>query len=78
MTRSMMRKLLRALASFLLISGVYGAMSYFALLYFIGWAMGDGPAFRPYSSELSYLLLLALAGGYLVCQFFGLKAAVRR
>ncbi len=78
MTRSMMRKLLRALISFLLISAVYWLMSYFVLLYFIGWAMGEGPAFRPYSSELSYLLLVALAGGYLVCQFFGLKAAVRR
>lgn len=78
MTRSMMRKILRALASFVLISVVYGLMSYFALLCHIGWAMGDGPAFRPYSSELSYLLLLALAGGYLVCQFFGLKAAVRK
>lgn len=78
MTRSMMRKLLRAFTSFLLISAVYGLMSYVVLLYFIGSAMGDGPAFRPYSSEVSYLLLVALAGGYLVCQFFGLKAAIRR
>lgn len=78
MTRSMIREISRVLASFALISVVYGLMSYFALLCFTGWAMGDGPAFRPYSSEFSYLLLLALAGGYLVCQFFGLKAAVRK
>ncbi len=71
-------RLLRGLIVFVSISAVYGVASFFAVASLILWGMGDGPSSRPHAGELVWLLMLLLTVGFVACQFFGLKAAVRR
>ena len=78
MPTTLVTRLLRGFVAFVLVSALYGMVSYIALASFVVWAIGPGPSSRPESGGLFWLLVVVLTLGFLASQFVALKAATRK